>query len=149
MNSLFQLNLMRTSLNSIWQSYFALISHVKNNFQQNHLSTKQQKRVFRSLRESKMNDNRRININSKSNIQIIDDFFWKDHTKDMNEHMIVFYVLNLHYLLNRQWTWFDLTEETFSFWNEAFKWSSFVDYKWSCLLCFRRIREILLMLRWM
>jgi hypothetical protein len=96
MSSSFQLNLMRTSLNSIWQSYFALISHVKNNFQQDHLSTKQQKRVFCSLRESKMNDNRRININSKSNIQIIDDFFWKNHIKDMNEHMIVFYVWNLH-----------------------------------------------------
>jgi hypothetical protein len=43
-----------------------------------------------------MNDNDRINVDSRSSIQIINDFFRKDHTKSMNEHMIVFYVWDLH-----------------------------------------------------
>jgi hypothetical protein len=43
-----------------------------------------------------MSDNDWINVDSKSSIQIINDFFKKNHTKSMNEHMIVFYVWNLH-----------------------------------------------------
>jgi hypothetical protein len=43
-----------------------------------------------------MSNNDRINVDSKSSIQIINDFFKKDYIKSMNEHMIVFYVWNLH-----------------------------------------------------
>jgi hypothetical protein len=39
-----------------------------------------------------MNDNDRINVDSRSSIQIINDFFRKDRTESMNEHMIIFYV---------------------------------------------------------
>jgi hypothetical protein len=39
-----------------------------------------------------MSDNDRINVDSEPSIQIISDFFRKDHTESMNEHMIVFYV---------------------------------------------------------
>jgi hypothetical protein len=37
-----------------------------------------------------------------------------------------------------------LIEKTFSSRNETFEWSLFIDYKWSCFSCLRRIREILL-----
>ncbi len=136
-SSSFQFNLMRTSVNSIWQSYFALISHVKNNFQQDHLSTKQQKMVFRSLRKSKMSDNRRINIDSKSNIQIIDDFFWKDHTKDMNEHMIVFYVCVDSSLL-RRWHGSQSTSSEHALNNIVVSW------KWYDFLKLVRTRDLLI-----